>query len=114
MRIQIVENIIKTEQLKEIAREFYVTMIKGAVDVKQSIVAFGGEYHADAARVLAERGSNQANIWGFNLYFDKPEAERLEYIALINIKPAAGNRDMFIGDVAIRGKIKSIVNSKVI
>ena len=72
MNIKIVENKISLLELREVAKEFYVTMVKGVLDIEKEIIAFGGEYHADANEILIESGSRQSDIWGFNLYFDRP------------------------------------------
>ena len=58
MDIKIVNDKISVEELKIIARVFYVTMIKGVVDIEKEVIAFGGEYHIDANQVLLENGSN--------------------------------------------------------
>jgi|SRR3989344_1919284 len=113
MNIKIVENKISLLELREVAKEFYVTMVKGVLDIEKEIIAFGGEYHADANEILIESGSRQSDIWGFNLYFDRPRDSWIEYISLINIRPQAGNTEMEIKDNAIRNKIKTIINSKI-
>ena len=99
---------------KEIAQEFYKTMIKGVVDIENNIVAFGGEYHIDANQKLIERGLKQEDIWGFNVYLDRPRNTWIEYISLINIRPSAGNTDMEVSDPKIREKMKQIIDSKII
>ena len=53
MNIKIVEDKISLQELREVAKEFYSTMIKGVVDVEKEIAAFGGEYHADANEMLS-------------------------------------------------------------
>ena len=58
MDIKIVNDKISVEELKIIARVFYVTMIKGVVDIEKEVIVFGGEYHIDANQVLLENGSN--------------------------------------------------------
>src|SRR3989344_8264289 len=98
MDIKIVENKITLKELKKIAEEFYVTMVKGVVDIEKEIVVFGGEYHADANEIILENGSRQSDVWGFNLYFDRPLDSRIEYISLINIRPQAGNMEMEVQD----------------
>lgn len=105
---------IDVSELKEIAREFYGTMIKGAVDLEKNMVAFGGEYHIDASTFLTEKAGSKANdVWGFNIYLEQPRDAWLEYRALINIKPVLGNRNMIVNDEKIREKIQIIVNSKI-
>lgn len=109
MRIEIIDKKITESELREIAKDFYGDMIKGVVDIEQEILAMGGEYHIDANMVLIKNGSKQKNIWGFNWYFDKPQDERIEYISLINIRPAQGNIAMEIQDASLRDAIKTII-----
>ena len=113
MNIKIVEEKISLQELREIAKEFYSTMIKGVVDVEREIVAFGGEYHADANERILENGSRQSDVWGFNIYLDKPRESWIEYVSLINIRPQAGNMEMEIQNKNIRDKMKTILHSKI-
>ncbi|MDO8518356.1 MAG: DUF5674 family protein [bacterium] len=114
MDIRIIENTIPVAELQEIAKEFYSPMLKGAVDVEKEIVAFGGEYHMDANNLLIEQGSEQKNIWGFNIYVDNPRDSWIEYTALINIRPVNKNPDMEIEDADLRARMKEIIESKII
>ena len=109
MNIKIINKKITESELREIAKDFYGEMVKGAVDVEREILAVGGEYHIDANVVLAESGSSQQDVWGFNWYFDKSGDERIEYVSLINIRPAQGNRTMDVQDAFLRNKMKSII-----
>ena len=114
MNIVVVEKTIPLEELKTVAQEFYKTMIKGVVDIEQEIVVFGGEYHIDANTKLIEHGSRQNDVWGFNVYLDKPREHWLEYISLINIRPQDKNYDMEVKDLKIRERMKKIIDSKII
>ncbi|OGI60202.1 hypothetical protein A2641_03675 [Candidatus Nomurabacteria bacterium RIFCSPHIGHO2_01_FULL_37_25] len=107
--MKIIDKKISKDELQEIAKEFYVVMIKGVVDVERDILAVGGEYHMDANNVLIENNSKQQNIWGFNWYLDKSTEESIEYVSLINIRPAQGNRVMEVQDSSLRDKMKSII-----
>lgn len=109
MHIKIVDKKITESELRKIAKDFYGDMIKGVVDIEQEILAMGGEYHIDANMVLIKNGSKQQNIWGFNWYFDKARDEQIEYISLINIRPAQGNRAMEIQDASLRDVMKKII-----
>lgn len=111
--IKLVMDKITIPELKELSKVFYRIMIKGVVDIERGSIAFGGEYHIDANMVLVANGSLQKDIWGFNFYFDRPPAERLEYTSLINIRPQAGNFDMEVQSKTIRDKMKTIINFKV-
>lgn len=113
MNIKVVKDEISLAEVKEIAKEFYGNMIKGVIDVKNEIIALGGEYHMDANMVLTEQGSKQVNIWGFNLRLEKKEEEWIEYTSLINIRPNQGNREMELQDKNLRKKIKEIINKKI-
>lgn len=100
-------------ELRNLANVFYVSMIKGVVDINKEVIAFGGEYHIDANNELINVGSVQSDIWGFNLIFDQPRESWIEYISLINIRPQANNFDMEVQDKSIRDKMKLIINSKI-
>lgn len=113
MNIVVVEKTIPLAELREIAKEFYVDMIKGVVDIESGITAFGGEYHADANAKLVEHGSAQKNVWGFNIYLDRPRDAWVEYTSLINIRPGI-NQDMEVQDEEIRARMKTIIDSKIV
>lgn len=102
------------DELREIAKEYYVDMIKGVVDISKETIAVGGEYHMDANVKILENGSVQTDVWGFNIFFDRPRDERIEFTSLINIRPQAGNRSMEVEDEAIREKMRDIINRKIV
>ena len=114
MNIKIVKDKISTDELKEMGKEFSRSMIKGVVDIEKEIIAFGGEYHADANEILIHNGSNQVDMWGFNIIFDRPKDSWIEYISLINIRPQAGSLDMEVQDNTLRERMKAIINSKIL
>lgn len=113
MNIKVVEDQITVDELRQIAKEFYVSMIKGVVDIETGRIAFGGEYHMDTNTLLIDCGSKQSDIWGFNIELNRPRDSWIEYIALINIRPQDNNRDMEVQDPAIRAKMKQIIDSKI-
>ncbi len=108
--INIIKNKISCEDLNKIAGQNYGDMVKAAVDISREIIAIGGEWHADAEKILLEDGSNQADIWGINLYPNKSGTELIEYSSLINIRPRAGNRGQDIESIEIKEKIFQIIN----
>ena len=110
MNIQIISKPITKAEALEIAKEFYVEMVKGVADLEKGIIALGGEYHIDANMLLIDNGSHQKHLWGFNLYPKKKKTDRLEYTSLINIRPAANNRSIKIEDHKIRLAVKAIVD----
>jgi hypothetical protein len=104
--IYIIKKPATKEQIEEML-ESLGSYIKLAVDIELSILAGGGEYHADCEAVLLENGSNQSNIWGADWY---PLTQEVGYESLINIRPRQNNRSMEIQDPIIREKVAQIVN----
>lgn len=80
--------------------------IKLAVDVKSSILAGGGELHADCESKLLENGSRQDDIWGADWY---PHSQETGFESLINIRPRLGNFAMEIKNEDLRNQIREIV-----
>jgi hypothetical protein len=78
--------------------EEYQNMIKIAVDIRREILAGGGEMHADC---------EQDDLWGANWY---PEEQRVEFEALMNIRPRSGNRGMIIQDENVRRKVETVAS----
>ena len=113
MSVHIITEKISLADVKAAAEESFETMVKAMVDIEKRIMAIGGELHADANAVLIEHGSRPQDLWGINIYPDKRRNEWIEFISLINIRPAVGNRSMQIKDPAIRARIADIVNSLV-
>jgi hypothetical protein len=105
VEILIICNRASQEQIREMLEELE-TYIKLAVDVERSILAGGGEYHADCEEVLLADGSRQQDIWGADWY---PDQRKVEFGALINIRPHQGNRSMEIEDPKLRAKIETII-----
>ena len=96
--------------LEEIARDQFGDMVKAVVDVEKSILAVGGELHADEEAVLIENGSRQENLWGINLYPEKSPDEWIEFTSMINVRPAQNNRSRSVEDASIQEKIRTLVN----
>ena len=111
--MEIIKDKINQDKLKEIALGGYKEMVKVAVDTEKGILAAGGEFHADCLEKLVENGSEPNNIWGANIYLDKTKEDRVEFIALINIRPVLNNRSMEIQDEEIKEKIKNIIDKLV-
>lgn len=111
MDIRIITKPITCAEAKEIAKEFYVDMVKGVVDIEQGILALGGEWHIDANNVLTENGSKQSNVWGFNFY---PDDNRIQYTSLINIRPAQNNRAIEIQDEKLRKNMDDIIKKLIV
>jgi len=104
---------ITINQIKDLAKQRYGDMVKAVIDIEQELIAWGGDMYADEEEVLLEQGSEQRNLWGFNLYPDLNKDEWLEFDSMINIRPNQNNRSRTIEDPAIQAKITELVNRMV-
>lgn len=106
--ILILDRKIEPRELSRLAEAYFLDMVKLVVDVRRRIVGVGGELHADAEKLLLEDGSRQLDLWGANYYPGRGKEGCLEYTALINIRPAEGNRSMEIGDESLRAVVRDV------
>lgn len=109
MEIVVAKEPISPETLSALALEWYLSLVKGVADIERGVVALGGEWHMDANTRLIEDGSEQKNLWGFNVYPEKTGDAAIEYISLINIRPAQGNRSMEIESEETRAVVRRAV-----
>ncbi len=111
LEIHLIKKTITKSELKKIAQERFGDLVKAAVDVKQEIMAVGGELHSDEEVLLIEKcGAKREDTWGINLYPEKTKDEMLEFDSVINIKPSYGNRSRDVESKEIKDKIKDNVN----
>ena len=112
MMIRIVRDNISRDELQKIANERFGDLVKGAVDVRQRIIALGPELHADAESELIEKeGSVREDIWGINLYPAETGDAFIEFDSMINLKPVQGNRTRGVDDEATRVQIREIIRA---
>jgi len=108
--LKIISKPLPKEEILKKYNHFFKNMIKAVVDLKKEIIAVDGELHADLEELLIEKSSKQEDLWGINLYLQKPLKERIEYTALMNIRPSQNNPGMEVESAKIRQKIEKIVN----
>lgn len=106
--ILVLDRKIGSAELARLVAQGFGDMVKYVVDVRERIVAIGGELHADAEQLLLARGSRQPDLWGANYYPGRGPDGCVEFTALINIRPAQGNRSMEVQDTALRSAIREI------
>jgi len=106
--IVVLDRRIERQELARLVRLHFGDMVKYVADIEKGIAAVGGELHADAERILLDSGSRQADLWGANYYPGQGRDGCIEYIALINIRPAQGNRSMLIQDPGVRDRVREI------
>ena len=66
--------------------------------------------HADAEEHLLEKGSEQSDLWGINLYLEESNDDWIEFDSVINLRPSQGNDSRGVDDPTTRQRIREIVN----
>ena len=112
--IRIITEPITRDEAREIGKSWYQELVKGVVDIEQGVLALGDEYHMDANVILVGNGSAQDKDWGFNIYPDQSGDDFIEYISLINIRLAIGNRGMLVEDEGIRNAMRAIIERLIV
>jgi hypothetical protein len=106
--IVVTDRRIPADELKRLVLLFFEDMVKYVVDLERRVAAIGGDLHADAEALLLEDGSVQEDLWGANYYPGRGEDGCIEYTALINIRPAQGNRSMEVESPELRRRIREL------
>ncbi len=112
--MEILRNPITKQQLKDRYSSIFGSMTKGVADIEKGLIALDGEMHADLEQILLEKGSEQENLWGFNLFNGEEGDGFIEYTSLINIRPQQGNKSMEIVDKGIRSAVRKLVEKYII
>lgn len=97
-----VEKKLTKKAFNEVKKD-YKTYIKITTDITIGKALLGGEYHADAEKILLDEGSRQEDIWGggFNL-----ESKNFDTNAIINLR--RGNDSTEILDSIARKKFLAV------
>ena len=112
--VLVISTPIELERLRQMAAQTFGDMVKAVVDINLPLLALGGEMHADEESILIQRGSQQSDLWGINIYPDKPRSEWIELDPMINIRPRQNNRSRYVEDDRIREVITGIVDSLIV
>jgi hypothetical protein len=107
--IEYVDKPIGLDDVKHIAEQRFGDMAKAVVDIEKKVMVMGGELHADEESLLLDKGSNQDNLWGINIYPDIDMPDALEFDSMINLRPSQNNSSRNVEDKIIREKIRKIV-----
>lgn len=105
--VQIKDKVTQKDLQK--AREEYGDFVKVVVDVATGTMVIGGEWHADAEKMLLDSGSRQDDLWGGSVDLT---TKAIDVIALINIRPRLSNDSQEILDPEIRKEFIKIVRKK--
>ncbi|MDO8452279.1 MAG: DUF5674 family protein [bacterium] len=108
MSLVIVDHKLTKEDIKA-SREDYSEYIKITADLEKEIVIIGGEYHADAEKLMVEKfDSKNTAIWGggYNII-----TRGYEVNAMLNLKPLT-NDSLEILDPKVRNRFLEVVKNK--
>jgi Protein of unknown function (DUF5674) len=100
---------ISLDEIRALAKARFGDMIKGVVDLERGILLLDADLHADQEASLLADGSNQANLWGINLYPDIEGEDWLEFDSMINLRPSFGNRSRGVDDSGTRTAIVEFI-----
>jgi hypothetical protein len=103
------QNPISLDEIRGLAKTRFGDMIKGVVDLTRGILVLDADLHADQEASLLADGSEQANLWGINLYPDVAGEDWLEFDSMINLRPSFGNRSRGVDDPATRAAIADLI-----
>lgn len=104
---------ITNDELRALASNYFGDMVKAVADINKEILCVDAELHADMEQYLLSNGSQQSDLWGFNLYPDENGDDFIEFDSMINIRPYNNNRSRDVESQEIRNKIIEIVNKKI-
>jgi hypothetical protein len=110
--LKIIAKTVKADEIWNSRVTEFEEMLKAVADVKRDILAMDAEMHSDLEALLLENGSEQKDLWGFNLYplKDKTGTDYVEFTSFINIRPSQDNRSMEVMDPEVRSQIISLVH----
>ena len=108
--MQIIQESLSREKLKQIALAVFGNMVKGVVDIEKALLALDAELHSDLEALLLKNGSQQKNLWGINLYPELSGEDFVEFDSMINMRPSQGNRSRGVEDPAVKKKILDVVS----
>jgi hypothetical protein len=89
-------------------------MVKAVIDLERKTIGIGGFLHSDIEEALLADGSKQESLWGINVYPWNDQKERIDYTAMINIRPRQGNFSIEIADEQIKKEIRALFETLVL
>lgn len=108
------EHRIHLRELSEMTEAMFGDLVKVVVDINKGTMAVDAELHADQEAFPMERGSDQNDLWGINLYPELEGDALVKFDAMINLRSSQGNRSRGVEDPEIRDRILTIVKELVI
>lgn len=112
--MKLVDKAIHLDELKDMSQRMFGGMVKAVVDVKKGLMVVDAAMHADEEKFLIEKGSQQDNLWGINLYPEVGKEDFIEFDSMINLRPRLNNFSRSVEDLKLQKKITAIVHKLVI
>jgi len=110
MREVTLQDPIGHSDLAQLALDRFGDFVKAVVDVRQCRMVVGEAMHVDEEQYLLESGSEQADLWGINLYPEFSGEDQIEFDSMINLRPTLGNRTRGVDDPAVQVLIREVVS----
>jgi uncharacterized protein DUF5674 len=107
--MQLVKERISIDELKKMSKRMFGHLVKAVVDIEREIMVVDASLHSDQESLLLDEGSEQASLWGINLYPEKTDDSWIEFDSMINLRPSWGNESRGVDDPVIRAKIIHVV-----
>lgn len=102
---------ISVDELKAMAKRSHHDYVKAVVDERRGVMVVDMRFHNDAQPLLEAEGSSFLDLWGIRLH---PAAfgsdDFVEFDSMLNIKPERANETTGVEDVAVRTRIREIVD----
>jgi len=103
---------ITLSQLESLSQKMDGSIVKGVADIKKGVVVLDAPMHADEESFLLANGSDQSDLWGFNLFPSSYGTDDfIVYRSMINLRPWDGCRSMVITDTDVTRKIEELVDA---
>jgi hypothetical protein len=100
---------VSLDEVRRLARGRFGDVVKAVVDLRREIMVLDADMHADQEAELLADGSEQADLWGINLYPDLEGDDWLELDSMINLRPSFGSRSRGVDDPSVREAIAQLV-----
>jgi len=111
--MKIIKDKILIFELRKMAEQMFGNLVKVVVDVEKKIMVVDGELHSDEEALLLEKGSQQKNLWGINIYPEVQGSDWIEFDSMINLRPSFQNISRGVDDLNVRKRIRKIVDELV-
>lgn len=97
-----------TKKEIETLQKTFGNYVKLTVDIENEWVVAGSELHADAEKLLLDKGSKQDYIWGGGINL---KDKQIDTTAVLNLRPRLGNDNLEILDPEKRGKFIDLIKN---